>query len=82
MLDLFLSNVGVYTTDESGPGGYAIGFSDAFAGHLKPEERDEPNLLFENRGDNRFIDVSETVGLIDTSWSGDATPIDVNEDGW
>lgn len=81
-LDLFLSNVGVYTGEETGPGGYAIGFNDAFAGHLKPEERDEPNLLFENQGGNRFTDVSRKVGLIDTSWSGDATPIDVNEDGW
>jgi len=80
-LDLFLSNVGVYTTGEAGPG-YVIGFDDAFAGHLKPDERDEPNLLFENRGDNRFADVSGKVGLLDTSWSGDATPIDVNEDGW
>lgn len=80
-LDLFLSNVGVYTGDETGPGGYAIGFNDAFAGHLKPEERDEPNLLFRNRGDNRFEDVSAAVGLDDTSWSGDATAIDANGDG-
>ena len=81
-LDLFLSNVGVYTGEETGPGGYAIGFNDAFAGHLKPEERAEPNLLFENQGGNRFTDVSRKVGLVDTTWSGDATPIDVNEDGW
>jgi cytochrome c len=26
--------------------------------------------------------VSEEVGLIHNGWSGDATPIDVNEDGW
>jgi hypothetical protein len=82
LLDMFLSNVGVYTSDELGPGPYRIGFTDAFAGHLKPELRDEPNLLFRNQGDGRFEDVTQEVGINDRSWSGDASAIDLNEDGW
>jgi len=81
LLDLFLVNVGVYTTDVKGPGGYYVGFTDAFAGHLKPE-RSEPSILFKNVGDNRFVDVSSQTGLVDPGWAGDATPLDLNEDGW
>src|SRR5206468_2337909 len=33
-------------------------------------------------GGNRFVDVSAEVGLQHTRWSGDASPVDVNEDGW
>ena len=94
LLDLFLCNVGVYTTgevleapvDPLNPGEedfyqYFAAHADAFAGHLKPE-RTERSILYRNEGGNRFSDVSEATGLIDTSWSGDASPIDANEDGW
>ena len=50
---------------------YYVGFKDAFAGHLKPE-RTEPSLLFRNVGENRFIDVTEEVGIKADGWSGDA----------
>lgn len=82
LLDLFLCNVGVYTTDETGPGGYFIAHKDAFAGHLKPEERNEQSILFRNLGDCRFEDVSQRVELQDESWTGDAVPFDANQDGW
>ena len=82
LLDLFLCNIGLFTTDSLGPGGYAIGVGDAFAGHLKPEERNERSLLFENQGGNRFVDVTEQRSLHDVSWSGDATAVDFNDDGW
>ncbi len=82
LLDVLLCNVGVYTTDEQGRGGYYVGVGDAFAGHLKPEERNERSILFRNLGGNRFEDVTEQTGLIDTSWCGDASPVDLNEDGW
>ncbi|MCH8922788.1 MAG: VCBS repeat-containing protein, partial [Planctomycetes bacterium] len=82
LLDLFLCNVGVYTGDEQGRGGYYVGVLDAFAGHLKPEERNEQSILYRNMGDNRFVDVSEKMRLQDVSWTGDASPIDVNGDGW
>jgi hypothetical protein len=82
-LDLFLANVGVYTTNTLGgrDSRYYVGFEDAFSGHLKPE-RAERSILYRNNGGNRFSDVSEAAGLVDTSWSGDASAVDVNEDGW
>jgi hypothetical protein len=82
LLDLFVCNVGRYTTDEVGPGGYYVGLSDAFEGHLHPDQRNERSILYENRGGNRFVDVTEERRLVDLSWSGDASPIDVNRDGW
>jgi hypothetical protein len=81
-LDLFLTNVGRYTSDETGPGGYYVGLGDAFDGHLHAEHRNENNILFENRGDNRFVDVTKERRLVDASWSGDATAADLNRDGW
>lgn len=94
LLDLFLTNVGKYTTDTlatvisdstTGQQGteyrYYIGIKDAFLGHLKPE-LSEQSLLFKNLGNNRFIDRSNAVGLTHSGWSGDASPVDVNEDGW
>ncbi len=95
LLDLFVTNVGVYTTDEitnitrySREKGhevtdkkYYVGFKDGFAGHLKTE-RTEQSILFRNMGDNKFEDVSKATGLMDTSWSGDAITIDGNNDGW
>ena len=94
LLDLFLTNVGVYTRDEKrtaavdptrleeGPTyQYYRGFKDAFSGHLKPE-RAEPSVLFKNLGQRVFAEVSREVGLVDSSWSGDASPVDFNGDGW
>jgi hypothetical protein len=84
LLDLFLSNVGKYTTDEIGGDGYRyyVGIAqDAFFSHRFPHLA-EQSILFRNEGGNRFKDVSAEVGLQDTRWSGDASPIDVNEDGW
>ena len=94
LLDLFVTNVGQYTTDEladvtlyseqgqvTSEYKYYVGHKDAFAGHLKAD-RNEQSQLFRNLGNNRFEDVSEKLGLIDDSWSGDATIIDGNNDGW
>ena len=83
LLDLFLCNVGVYSTDEVGPDGYYVGIAEnAFFGHLRPDELNEPSILYENQGDNRFVDVTEARRLVDESWTGDASPIDANADGW
>ena len=79
-LDLFVSNVGNYTTNVKGPGGYYVGRVDAFHGHRYPE-RSESSILYRNLGGNRFRDVSRAAGLVDLGWNGDATPIDANEDG-
>jgi len=94
LLDLFLTNVGQYTHrreavpivgfshhEDAGDYRYYVGFEDAFDGHLKPL-RTEKSLLFENKGGNVFADVTAQCRLQDTGWSGDAVPIDVNEDGW
>ncbi len=81
LLDLFLVNVGKYTTDVKGPGGYYLAYEDAFQGHLHPE-RSERSILYHNLGGNRFKDVSEAMNLVDTSWSGDAAITDFNGDGW
>ena len=82
LLDLFLCNVGKYTTDEKGKGGYCVGFTDAFTGHTKGKTRLEQSILYRNAGGNRFEDVSGKTGLIDHSWTGDAAPFDYDGDGW
>ena len=94
-VDMFLCNVGTYTTDEYAPlridrasklpsateQKYYVGMKDAFAGHLKGE-RSEQSILYQNLGGMKFKDVSVETGLIDLSWTGDASPIDANGDGW
>ncbi|MBZ0266867.1 FG-GAP-like repeat-containing protein [bacterium] len=80
-LDALVTEVGVYTTDEMGPDDYRIGFMDAFAGQLKPE-RLRPSHLYRNLGGGKFADVTQEIGIADSSWTGDATPIDLNGDGW
>ena len=81
LVDLFLTNVGAYTIDRKGAGGYYVGMEMAFSGHLYPE-RSEQSILFKNLGNNRFEDVSEATKLMDTSWSGDASFVDLNSDDW
>src|SRR5439155_1071431 len=56
LLDLFLCTVGKYTTDKIGRGGYYVGFTNAFAGHLFPE-RHENCILYRNLGGGKFKDV-------------------------
>ncbi len=87
-LDLYLTNVGQYTSEllrlaqhEGVEYRFYDGFADAFGGHHFPE-RAERSLLFRNLGRNRFEDVSAIMSPPETGWSGDATTIDVNTDGW
>ena len=79
LLDLFVTNIGTYTSNRRGSKGYYIGFYDAFSGHLFPQ-RKETSLLYENLGDKRFREVSKEVGLVDDSWSGDAAFVDLDSD--
>jgi enediyne biosynthesis protein E4 len=46
LLDLFVSNVGRYTIDQMGRGGFYLGMKDAFFGQMHPD-RTEPCLLCE-----------------------------------
>jgi hypothetical protein len=80
-LDLFVANVGRYTSDTKGPGGYYVGLEDAFHGHTHPD-RAEASILYHNEGGNKFKDVTKQTGLVDKSWSGDAVVMDVNDDGF
>ncbi len=80
LLDLFVTNVGVYTTEEKRQGSPYVGVLDAFAGHLHPE-RTERSILYKNLGGNRFQDVTESSGLKNSGWSGDAVPFDYDGDG-
>ena len=43
----------------------------------------EPDVLYLNQGDFRFIDISENAGLnFDRSWTTGVTMVDINSDGW
>jgi hypothetical protein len=88
LLDLYLSNVGVYTSKQQRRGLFGDieyefydGLTDAFGGHRFPE-RTEKSLLFRNLGKGTFEDVSKILVDSEAGWSGDATAVDVNEDGW
>jgi enediyne biosynthesis protein E4 len=89
LLDLFLTNVGVYTSnkkvlavgDDKRPNTYYEGLPDAFSGHLKPE-RSEASILYRNLGKGKFKNVSNKMRLAERSWSGDASMLDANQDGW
>lgn len=81
LLDLFVSNVGVYTRNEKGPGGFYLGRSDAFQGWQFPA-RSEQSVLYQNLGGGKFEDVSKKMGLEHRGWSGDVTFCDLNQDGY
>jgi hypothetical protein len=80
-LDLYVSNVGRYTSDARGRGGAYVGLQDAFDGHLH-DDRTEPGILYRNAGGNRFVNVTAETGLGGVRWNGDATVADVNGDGF
>ena len=78
-LDLLVVNVGRYTTEQRGTGGFFVGLPDAFFGHLHPD-RTERSLLYRNLGGGRFEEVAEKVGLVEPGWTGDATLVDLDAD--
>lgn len=81
LLDLFVANVGKYTLEEQGTGGFYLAYIDAFKAHLEPQRR-EQSLLYKNLGGGRFRDVSLEAGLTHFGWSGDATVCDIDRDGF
>ena len=95
LLDVYLTNVGKYTSDkvltvtmEQARGEkeaeykFFAGFADAFSGHLPEKKRSERSILFKNLGNNRFEDISKKVKLKDEIWTGYASHVDINQDGW
>ena len=81
LLDLFVANVGVYTRNEKGRGGFYLGRSDAFQG-WQFAARSEQSILYQNLGGGKFEDVSRKAGLEHRGSSGDATFCDLNLDGY
>jgi len=81
LLDLLLLNVGVFTSNEKGRGGFFLALTNAFAGHLFPE-RSERSILYKNLGERRFKNISREIHLPDMGWSGEATIMDLNGDGY
>ena len=80
LLDLFVTNVGKYTREDTRGDGLYASMRDAFAGHLHPD-RSETSLLYHNVGRGRFENVTTTSGLAHTGWSGEATAFDADADG-
>src|SRR5262249_14349513 len=60
LLDLFIVNVGVYTTNDKGRGGFYLGRRDAFQGWHFPS-RSEQSVLYQNLGGGKFKDVSKEM---------------------
>lgn len=81
LLDLFVTNVGVYTRNKKGRGDFYMGRRDAFTGWSFPS-RSEQSMLYQNRGGGRFEEVSKKMSLEHKGWSGDATFCDLNRDGF
>jgi hypothetical protein len=81
LLDLYVTNVGTYTSDQIGSDSAYVGLPDAFEGHTKPE-RFETGILYHNLGGNKFADVTVEMGVENLGFSGDAATIDANNDGW
>ena len=81
LLDLFVANIGVFTSGEKGVGGFYLAYQDAFASHLKPE-RSEQSLLYLNLGGGKFKEVGGDLNLQHRGWSGDASFCDLNQDGY
>lgn len=81
LVDVLICNVGRYTNDEKGPDGEYVALADAFQGHLHPERFEHP-VLYKNLGHGKFRDVTSEVGLMTHSWTGDATFVDLNGDGY
>ena len=80
-LDLYVLNTGKFTgrkKDEAK--GYYTTVAQAPMIHMR-EGTFESNKLYRNVN-GRFVDVTEKMGLSDQMWSGDATIMDVNRDGW
>ena len=78
-LDLYVTNVGVYTSDEKTASGFYLSLDQAFEGHIFPE-RNEFSKLYRGKGDGTFTDASAALNDKEHHWSGDATFVDFDRD--
>ncbi|HEX7861909.1 MAG TPA: CRTAC1 family protein [Verrucomicrobiae bacterium] len=81
LLDLFVCNVGVFTTDRKAPDGSFHALDDAFTGFLD-QKRLETSFLYQNLGNRKFRNVGKEVGLEHREWTGDATFCDLEQTGF
>jgi hypothetical protein len=80
LLDIFLCNVGVFTTEKKGRAVFTAASMTLSAGTFFLRERIQHSLQ-ESR-EPKISRCLEGNGLRDGSWSGDATIVDFNEDGF
>jgi hypothetical protein len=81
LVDLLLLNVGVFTYEEKGRGGFYRAYTNAFSGHIYPE-RTEHSILYKNLGQGHFKDTTREMNLVFNAWCGTATTVDLNDDGY
>jgi hypothetical protein len=85
-LDLFLCNVGKFTTDTVSKEadwffqGVMLPFGEV---SKTPDARNagEGCILYDNRGDGTFVDVTKAAGVSASEWNGDAAVADIDLDG-
>jgi enediyne biosynthesis protein E4 len=85
-LDLYLCNIGKFTTDTISQEAdwFYTGVSLPFAQVAQtPDARvgGEPDILYRNNGDATFTDVTEAAGIHADEWNGDAAVADIDLDG-
>ena len=81
LLDLFVCNAGVFTTDHKNSDGSYSALADAFTGFLHPD-RFETSVLYRNLGDFKFRCANRELAFEHREWSGDATFCDLDQTGY
>jgi hypothetical protein len=79
-LDLIVTNTARWTLNNYDKAAhYFPGLADLW---LMAESPREYNVLYRNKGDGTFEDVTAKAGLAGVGWSGDVAIFDYDEDGW
>lgn len=73
---------GVCVLDYDNDGWPDLYFTQGCRWPVNPTDTSHRDRLFRNRGDGRFMDVTEEAGLGDTGFSCGATAGDFDNDGW
>ncbi len=79
-LDLIVTNTAQWTLNNYEPAAhYFPGLADLW---MMSESPREYNVLYRNKGDGTFENVTAKSGLAGVGWSGDVAIFDYDEDGW